>query len=194
MNYLAHLYLSGEQEHLMIGNFIADHVKGKQIELINDSILKGIMMHRAIDEFTDSHPVVLQTKERLRPTQGKYSPVIADVFMDHFLACDFENYSSTSLPQFAKNTYQLLKENEAQLPDRTRHMLKYMERDNWLTAYSTLQGMDMILKQMSRRVNFPSDMENAAADLERDYILYKSDYDIFFPELQEFCKKFTTRV
>ena len=175
MNFLAHLYLSGDNESIIIGNFIADQIKGRQIDLVDESVLKGIYLHRAIDEFTDQHPVVLQTKERLRPTQGKYSPVVADVFMDHFLACKFHLYSPIPLEHFTANIFTLLKNNESKLPQRTQNMLVYMQKDNWLMAYRTMEGMDFILKAMSRRTKFESNMATAASDLEKDYILYEKD-------------------
>jgi len=194
MNYLAHLFLSGNSDHLIIGNFIADHIKGSQIDHIDKHILKGIYMHRAIDAFTDSHTVVLKTKERLRPTQGKYSPVVADVFMDHFLASKFELFCHTPLEIFSDNIFKLLKANESLLPQRTQNMLVYMQKDNWLLAYRTLEGMDFILKAMSRRIKYASNMATAASDLEREYILYEKDYDTFFPELQDFCTDYIRNI
>ncbi len=194
MNFLAHIYLSGNEDHLIIGNFIADHLKGSQIDHIDKHILKGIHMHRAIDAFTDNHPVVLKTKERLRPTQGKYSPVVADVFMDHFLASKFELFCPTPLEIFSDNVFKLLKANESLLPQRTQNMLVYMQKDNWLLAYRTLEGMDFILKAMSRRTKYASNMAVAASDLEREYIYYKKDYEAFFPELQDFCKDYIRNI
>src|SRR5436190_22096246 len=108
MNYLAHLYLSGDDPMIMIGNFIADHIKGKQFDLYSKEIQKGILLHRSIDTFTDQHPLVEQSKLLLRPHFHKYAPVIADVFYDHFLAKDWKNYHPQSLENFAQHAYQLM--------------------------------------------------------------------------------------
>ncbi|MDZ4757132.1 MAG: ACP phosphodiesterase [Bacteroidota bacterium] len=194
MNYLAHLFLSGSEDPIIIGNFIADHVKGRQIDHIDKEISKGIHMHRAIDAFTDTHHIVLQTKDRLRHTQSKYTPVVADVFMDHFLASKFDEFSPTPLDIFADNVFQILKANENMLPLRTQNMLVYMQNENWLTAYRTIAGMDFILKAMSRRTNFPSNMATAADDLERDYLFYEKDFEVFFPQLQAFCKDYLKNI
>ncbi len=86
MNFLAHIYLSGNQERVMIGNFIGDFVKGKAWEEFDSAIQRGILLHREIDRYTDDHEVVIKTKERLRPKYHHYAPVISDVFYDHFLA------------------------------------------------------------------------------------------------------------
>src|SRR5688572_7860936 len=105
MNYLAHLYLSGNDQQRMIGNFIADHVKGKAIHDFPEGIRDGIFLHRQIDQFTDSHPVVTESKIRLRGTFHKYAPVIVDVFYDHFLARDWTQYHHQSLEVFAEECY-----------------------------------------------------------------------------------------
>jgi acyl carrier protein phosphodiesterase len=73
MNYLAHLFLAGENEKFLIGNFIADHVKGSTIDSFHTEIQMGIRMHRSIDRYTDSHPIVQQSIVRLRPKYHKYA-------------------------------------------------------------------------------------------------------------------------
>ncbi len=83
MNYLAHLYLSGKSEELLIGNFIADSVKGAEIDKFSTEIKAGIVMHRLIDTYTDSHPIVSESKIRLREKYKKYSGVVVDIFYDH---------------------------------------------------------------------------------------------------------------
>jgi acyl carrier protein phosphodiesterase len=80
MNYLAHLYLSADRPLLAIGNFIADHVKGSMADQYDGEVRDGIRLHRMIDEFTDSHPIVEKSKARLRPDFRKYAPVIVDLY------------------------------------------------------------------------------------------------------------------
>ena len=92
MNFLAHLFLSGEPGELMVGNFIADSVKGNAMNDFSEGIQKGIILHRAIDTFTDSHNEMQKSKERLRPRYKKYAPVITDIFYDHFLAVNWQDY------------------------------------------------------------------------------------------------------
>ena len=151
MNYLAHLYLSGNQPMLMIGNFIADHVKGKQFLLFNKEIQKGILLHRSIDTFTDQHPVVEQSKRLLRPHFRKYAPVIVDVFYDHFLARDWKHYHTEELKNYASSVYQLMENNSILLPERAIYMLGYMKKHDWLSGYATIEGMQHALSGLSRR-------------------------------------------
>ena len=161
MNFLAHLYLSGNSEGLLIGNFIADSVKGKAYENYNQEIQKGILLHRKIDTFTDSHPIVSQSKQRLHSRYHKYSPVVVDIFYDHFLAVKWNNYSTVSLNEFAENSYRLMNTNFEILPEKVKFMLPYMIKGNWLVNYCNVEGIRKTLTGMSRRTSFNSGMETA---------------------------------
>jgi acyl carrier protein phosphodiesterase len=186
MNYLAHLYLSGNNHELMIGNFIADHVKGKQIELFDEEVVKGIKLHRLIDEFTDTHKVVEQSKIRLRSNFGKYSPVIVDVFYDHYLAVKWEQYHHEVLSVYANNFYTLLKDNHHRLPLRTQQMIEYMIPQNWLVNYQTIAGINKTLTGMSKRTKFESRMDEAAIYLDKYYSEFEQEFNEYFEELRTY--------
>ncbi len=190
MNFLAHLYLSGNNEPVMIGNFIADHLKGKQWMALPEEIQKGVVLHRFIDGFTDSHPVVEQSKTLLRPFFHKYTPVVSDIFYDHFLATSWSDYSAVSIDEYAQQVYELLHKNKQYLPSRTVEMLGYMERDNWLKNYATIHGLHRALSGMSRRAKFDNNMHQAAEFLYDNYEVFKIQFEIFFPELQQAVKTF----
>lgn len=183
MNFLAHLYLSGNQPELMVGNFIADHVKGNQIELFGPGVKDGILLHRSIDAYTDGHPVVRDSVIRLRPAFRKYAGVIVDMFYDHFLAKYWPNYSETSLEDFTTDCYNVLRQYSGPLPERSRRMLYYMERDNWLLAYRETAGLETAFRGMAHRTTFYSGMENAVGALLGDYDNYFSEFSLFFPDL-----------
>jgi len=186
MNYLAHLYLSGNNHEIMIGNFIADNVKGKQIELFDEEIVKGIKLHRLIDEFTDTHKVVEQSKIRLRSEFGKYSPVIVDVFYDHYLAIKWEQYHHEDLSLYADNFYTLLNNNQHRLPIRTQQMIQYMIPQNWLLNYKTIAGINKTLTGMSKRTKFESKMDVAAIYLDRYYSEFENEFNEYFEELRTY--------
>jgi acyl carrier protein phosphodiesterase len=188
MNFLAHLYLSFGDEQITIGNFIADHIKGKSGAMLPPKIKLGINLHRAIDDFTDHHEVVYRTKLRLRPEFRKYAPVIADVYYDHFLAADWNNYSTIPLHQFAISFYQMAHRYHNILPARTQRMLPVMIKHDWLTSYKSVEGIHAVLTGMSHRTTFESGMERAAAELEKNYASYKKEFRDFFPELIHFSK------
>lgn len=188
MNYLAHLLLAGEKEKLLIGNFIADHVKGRAIETFHPDIQIGIRMHRSIDRYTDSHPIVQQSILRLRPKYHKYAGVIVDLYYDHFLARGWSEFSNESLDIFTKKIYHQLLTNISILPIRSQRILGYMSRYNWLESYASLEGMQQAFTGMAQRTTFESKMEFAVQDLKMHYDLFSREFNAFFPQLCMFVK------
>ena len=189
MNYLAHSLLSGADDEILVGNFIADSVRGSQLHIFPEKIALGIILHRQIDTFTDSHPVVHQSKDRLRAGYKKYAGVIADIYYDHFLAVNFAHYSEENLAAFAQRVYDQVNQYESILPEKVKFFLPYMIKQNWLVNYAHLDGIRRSLTGLSRRTSFVSNMETAADELQQNYDLYYREFEIFFPELYAFVKE-----
>lgn len=189
MNYLAHIYLSGEDEELKIGNFIADSVKGRKFINFPDMVQKGIILHRAIDTYTDTHLIVKKSVHRLFPIYSHYSTVIIDILYDHFLAANWENYSEVPLDIYVENFYELLEENREILPVNVQNFLPYMIEDNWLLNYATVEGIGKILSQMNRRTKFKSKMDLAVNELELYYPEFEEEFKLFFTDLQRFSSR-----
>jgi acyl carrier protein phosphodiesterase len=185
MNFLAHAYLSGSDENILVGNFIADHVKGKAVERYPEKIMVGIRLHRRIDAFTDLHPVFRKSTARLRESYGRYSGVIVDMFYDHFLARNWSNYSAVPIRQFTSGIYKVVMRHFLILPPKTRRILPFMAADDWLAGYAYLEGLNLALNGMSRRTNFNSGMEHAVEALKKDYDLYKAEFEEFFQDLRQ---------
>ncbi len=186
MNFLSHLYLSGESEGLIIGNFIADSVKGSAFMNFPLEVQKGILLHRKIDTFTDTHHIVQKSKERLRPNYKKYASVIVDIYYDHFLATNWNDYSTVSLDDYTKNIYALIEEHKHTFPIKSQLFTKYMLEYNILSAYARLDGIERVLKGMARRTTFESNMDLAIHDLKEHYSSFEDEFRLFFPELQEY--------
>ena len=191
MNFLAHLFLSGAPgaapyADVLVGNFIADSVPGRQLENYPPGVRAGIRLHRAIDTFTDQHPVVRRSTQRLREAgYGKYAGVISDMFLDHFLARHFAEFTPEPLPDFARRVYALLQAREAEMPPRVQQMLYYMAQHNWLLGYAETEGIARALGGLSRRASAGSGMETAAIELVANYQEYEDDFRAFFPQLQQ---------
>lgn len=116
MNFLAHLYLSGNHEEIMVGNFIGDYVKGKEYLYYPASIRKGIMLHRYIDSFTDSHPITKISRAHITQQYGKYSGIIIDIFYDYFLSSTWSTYSPVELQSFVDYVFAMLKKHYYDFP------------------------------------------------------------------------------
>lgn len=183
MNFLAHLYLSGDNREVILGNFIADHVKGSKVMKYSPGIRGGIALHRAIDEFTDHHPVVREAVGRIRPDFRKYAGVVVDMYFDHFLSNDWNSWSKEPLRSFTSRMYNIIIEHTGILPPRTLHMIPYMMNHDWLGNYGNFEGLDRALTGMARRTPFHSNMETAADKLREDYSYYERCFRLFFPEL-----------
>ena len=191
MNYLAHLYLSGNDDELKLGNFIGDSVRGSDLSMYPPRVQDGIILHRGIDRYTDSHHVVMKSKLRLRPKYHKYAPVIVDMFYDHFLASLWGDYSDTALEDFVDECHKMLNDKIDIMPDRAQFILPHMIAGRWLLRYRELEGLNQSLTGMAERSSFKSNMEYATNDLEQDYQLYKEEFQEFFPDLKKFVKTFT---
>lgn len=189
MNFLAHLTLSQEDDDLLIGNFIADSVRRVQLPNFKDEVVRGIALHHKIDEFTDQHPVVERSKERLRPRHGKYSGVIVDIFYDHYLARFYPVYGERDLSAFARYCYEVFTRRYEELSLGAQRMLPYMKEQNWLVNYAYRQGMERVFKGMSRRARFANNMDAAVEDLWKYYEDFQRDFALFYPELEQFVNE-----
>jgi acyl carrier protein phosphodiesterase len=183
MNFLAHLYLSGNEEDVIVGNFIADSVKGNYQNRFPEGMERGIRLHREIDRYTDSHPVVRESKNRLMPKYRMYSGVIVDIYYDHYLAKYWNEYSDEDLRKLVSRTYFLLFRRYPLLPPRSKKILPFMVAQNWLVGYRDLDVLQKVFNGMSRRTNHNSGMENAVFDLKKDYKLFENEFRAFFPEI-----------
>lgn len=185
MNFLAHQYLSFDSKPVMVGNFIADTVKGAVPDAYPEGIKLGIHVHRAIDQYTDSHPIVLATRKLLYPYFGKYAAVVQDVYYDHFLAIHWGDYRDDRLYDFAQQVYTTLNANKDIMNAKALRILYYMELHDWLTNYSETHGIDRALKGLSHRASFPSNMENGIPPLLEHFDALNQHFIMFFPELEK---------
>jgi len=189
MNYLAHIYLSGDNKELKIGNFIADSVKGKKYKKYAPRIQQGIILHRQIDTFTDSHPIVYKSKHRLFAKYSHYSSVIVDVLYDHFLAKNWADYHLTKLNIYIEEFYLLLKYNFERLPKRVQSFYPYMVSQNWLLSYAEVDGIENILQQMNHRVKGDIHLHHSIKEFKEDYHLFEEEFTLFFEELIVFVEE-----
>ncbi len=189
MNFLAHIYLSGSSDLIKIGNFIADGVRGNQYLSFDFENQKGIVLHRAIDTYTDEHPLFRKCTKRLHSHYHHYSGVIVDVFFDHFLAKNWNYYSEESLEDFVQNFYISLTTYEMHLTEKAKMMQPYMIKQNWLLNYRSIDGIEKILTQMDRRTKNVSMMRNSVTELKHYYSEFEQDFTDFFEELRTFSSK-----
>ena len=183
MNYLAHIYLSRDLELLGIGNFMADHVKGRKYKLYAPELQQGILLHRQIDSFTDAHEIHRRSKRRLHDRYGLFRGVIIDIFYDHMLAKNWVSYSNVPLATYTQRFYQKLSRHHEVLPEKVKYMSTYLIREDWLLSYAELRGIQKVLEGMNRRTRGISEMNLAMDDLQEHYDDFENDFKLFFKEL-----------
>jgi acyl carrier protein phosphodiesterase len=189
LNFLAHTYLSGGNEQIIVGNFMGDYVKGKNYLLFPEQVKKGILIHRDIDTFTDMHEVTRRSKQRLAPRYHKYAGIIIDIFYDHFLASLWDSYSTLPLSDFVSRTYDLLKRNYKVLPDSIKRWFPTFLENNWMMAYAQVEGIELVLERMSANTSLPNHSAFAVEVLRKQYSVFMEDFLEFFPEIVEFLEE-----
>ena len=189
MNFLAHIYLSGDNDLITIGNFMADSIRGKKYKDYPKAVQIGILLHREIDTFTDAHPTFRKSTKRLHKKYSHYSGVIVDILYDHFLAKNWLKYSDIPLEEFTDNFYNILSNHVEILTDQTKRLMPYMIADNWLLSYATIDGVSRVLSGMNRRTQHRSGMNKAIIELQEFYSEFEKEFTTFFDELILFSEK-----
>jgi len=216
VNYLAHAYLSFGIPDIVVGNLISDFVKGKKQLEYPDSIREGITLHRAIDTFTDTHPVTRHAKSYFRAVYGLYSGALTDVVYDHFLANDpvafpeptpdlpDHNAGASNLPHgadassigralarplaaFAQQTYRQLATRESLFPERFARIFPYMRDQDWLSHYQYKEGIFNSFAGLARRAAYMPPPLQACELFEAHFTDLEACYREFFPSLRDFA-------
>lgn len=192
MNYLAHLLLAEKTPESRLGNLLGDFVKGNleswQLHY-SPEIIKGIKIHRQVDQFTDQHRIYMRSKRRISPINKVYSGIIIDIFYDHFLAKNWSLFSEENLQNFIKNIYGILKDNQPLLPVKLQQVLPRLMTEDWLSSYQTLEGIYLTLIRLSRRLKRENNLALALHDLVNHYQELEADFLTFFPEAIEYVDR-----
>lgn len=183
MNYLAHAYLSNNDEGLLLGNFIADHIRGNNFEHLSDEVKKGIYMHRKIDQFTDEHVAFKQSKRLFYDGFEKYSGVLVDIYFDHLLAKNFISYSEKSLPEFTSHVYSVYEKNKHVLPENSERFLSYVLSNNIYFAYSKIEGIEKVLFHLSHRINHGIMLNTSVPLFKKNELELQENFNIFIKDI-----------
>lgn len=189
MNFLAHTYLSGCNEEIIVGNFMGDYVKGRNYMNFPEQVKKGILVHRDIDTFTDMHMITKSSKLLVAPKYQKYAGIVIDIFYDHFLASLWDNYSTLPLHEFVNRTYDLLKRNYKVLPESIKNWFPTFLENNWMMAYTTIDGIELVLDRMSENTSLPNHAAYAVEVLSDQYETFQDNFLEFFPTIVGFIEE-----
>jgi acyl carrier protein phosphodiesterase len=183
MNYLAHAFLAFGEPDLLAGQFLADDIKGKKYLDYPKRIAQGILLHRFVDYFTDSHEVCLELRKLLRPELGILAPVAIDVYFDHILAKNWDRYHEKPRQIFVSEVYVQLEIYSELMSDKRAFIFSKMKEFDWLGSYHHPDGIKAILEQMSRRVPGGEVLLKSIDLLEKNMKFIQEVFEIFFPQL-----------
>lgn len=191
MNFLAHLYLSSDEPQALAGSLLPDLSRGPLPADLPPTVAAACRLHRLIDAFTDTHPIVAQSKQRIRARHGRFSGILIDIFYDHYLARDWHRFSHQPLPVFTRSAYDALLSQSHQLPATMHQPLARMVQQDWLCNYATIEGIRVTLERMSRRFTQrferPIDLAPASEELRVLDRELSADFHAFFPQLMAFA-------
>jgi len=196
MNYLGHFFLSPPgQEQILLGNFLGDFVKGdiKQHNLPPE-VSHGIAIHRAIDSFTDQHELILKAKHLFSNKHRRYSGIILDMCLDHFLARYWSDYNPQPLNIFSTDIYHALNQNLENMPELAKRTAISMQRYNWLCSYSELDNLEVAFTNIGQRLTRDNPMQSAVGELKRLYAALEEMFRQFIKEIANHINTFSFQV
>jgi acyl carrier protein phosphodiesterase len=188
MNFLAHLALAEENAESLIGNLAGDFVKGRVDESLPEGIRRGIVEHRHIDSFTDTHPIAGEFRRIIAADHGHYAKVIADMFFDHFLAVHFERLHGESLRGFLTRTFAIMDPHQGAMPGRLRDVYPRMRDGRWFESYREIDGIHVALTNLSHRLSRRPHLEEATPLLRTAREPLQALFAEFYPQLQAFAR------
>lgn len=187
MNYLAHILLSGSNKKIQLGNFVGDAVKGSSYKDYPRDMCKGILLHRAIDDYTDRHPAVREAVQTLKPEFGRYSGVLLDIYFDYLLASHFESFAKVSLKKYTQRFYTSLIINYRYLPVRFKRFIWHFIMTDRLGKYATPNGIREALDIMVEYRHIDISVDKAISYMEEHTEELFAVFQPFFLELQDYC-------
>ena len=184
MNYLAHFYLSYGDEEVLLGNFLGDFVRNKDLDSLPEKVQLGVKVHWEIDRFMDTHPIVKKSKEKLK-RHSHYASVIIDVLYDHFLAKHWHQYHDEQLVKFSSDCYNVIEDRRELLNHKAAMLFYYMKKRDWIQYYPTVEGISGIFRSMAKRTPYDTSMGTAGIDLQNHYNDFEGEFLTYFPLIEK---------
>ena len=191
MNYLAHLFLADDSDEFLIGSFLGDFVKGTLDDRYSEEITRGIIFHRKIDAYADAHERTVASKNLFKPKRRRFAGIIVDICYDHFLAKHWSNYSSIKLSAFISYVYETLQKHDEILPERLKYILPRMIKQNWLESYQTIDGVEITLNRISKRIARKNSLKGSIEEIRLNYNALEKNFLDFIPDLVVYAKSYS---
>lgn len=187
MNHLAHALLAGDDPDWRLGGLLGDFVHGPVPSGLRTGVEHGIRLHRAIDVYTDAHPVVVALRGRFAAPFRRYAGILIDVWFDHVLAREFARWCDTPLATFSDSVIDLLQQHRDELPPDLQRFAFYMERAGLPAAYADSAVVGRALAGIGTRLSRANPLDQSLPVLQALDAELQAGFDAFFPELKAFA-------
>ncbi len=189
MNHLGHLYLSPNNDDIILGTILGDFVKGP-IKTYDSYFNRSIMLHRKLDSFTDNNLEVKKSALLINPSYRRYSGIIIDVFYDHFLSNNWALFHRTPLENFTEKIYNLINDRLSELPHAFQLVAPKMIKNDWLLLCKKKQNLERVLVALGKRFKKEVDFSHSTKDLDRNYHKLEEHFFAFMPMAKSFCNEY----
>ncbi|MDD2271772.1 MAG: ACP phosphodiesterase [Desulfuromonadaceae bacterium] len=191
MNFLFHMLLSGDDDQLMVGNFMGDFVKGPLQERFSPTIRQGVALHRRIDSYAERHPLFRRSRQRISQDYGLYRGVMVDMFYDYYLVNAWDEWCDEPLGEFLIRTRTVVENNMSSLPTEM-HRLVPVIFEELLPTYGTVEGIATALSRLSRRITRSNPLSGGEEELLLHHDTLRDDFRGFTPEVFRFAGEIIT--
>tara|TARA_R110001583_G_scaffold7720_10_gene37984 strand:- start:7391 stop:7993 length:603 start_codon:yes stop_codon:yes gene_type:complete len=189
MNYLAHLHIADHTQTSLLGNFLGDFVKGNPDGSYNLAVVKGIRLHRFVDSYTDSHPLIKSVKPLFSKELRRFSPISLDMFWDHCLAKHWSTFHGDSLSHFSAQTSTLIAQETKQLsqplPERFEKISQLVWQGKWFEHYAQIENIEFALQRIASRSARMAPLGKTFDSLATHYDLLSETFFELYPDVLE---------
>jgi acyl carrier protein phosphodiesterase len=186
MNHFAHLVLSQPTLESTVGNLLGDFARGLDQDSLPQAVMAGLSNHRAVDRFTDAHPLVQAMKRVFSRERRRFAGIALDIYFDHLLINHWQEFEQRHLESLIGEFYQRMAEGREMMPDEnmrrvTRRMVEY----DWFGSYRDIEAVAESLDRVAARIRFANCFDNAIEDLLRNHDMIRDGFLEFYPQLQQ---------
>jgi len=189
VNFLLHMFLSGDDPELLVGNFMGDFVKGPLGDAYPTRIRQGLVLHRKIDSFAQKDTDFQASRLRLSESYGLYRGVLVDLFYDHFLAKEWRHWSESEFPDYLSWARNCIELHRSVMPQKLQGLVPVIFEE-LLPSYRSISGIGSALTRMSRRITRPNSLSGGEAELLNHYGELQVDFASFIRNAQQFASGF----
>ena len=186
MNHFAHLVLSRPTVESTVGNLLGDFARGVDQQKLVPTIKAGLLNHRAVDRFTDNHPLVKEMKLTFSAGRRRFAGIALDIYFDHLLINHWSRFENRNLESLIEELYRRMHAGHHLMPsENMRHVTRRMIEYDWFGSYQELDAIAEALDRVAARIRFANQFDNAIEDLQRNHNMIRDGFFEFYPQLQQ---------